>query len=248
MRGSILATAAILLAVGLSVPVPAQRLDPKTSVKTADYEFNYTYPAKALAIPTLAAYFETERAHARAMLIRDATEARQLTKRGGTYFNPFDTTIAWHVVAETPRLLSLSRSFYSFTGGAHGNTRSGSMVWDKARRARLKPDALFVTPDTLWAAIRQPYCRTLDEQRAKRRGQAVNKSGDPFDACPPLRDLTLLLGSSNRKAIDCIGLIADPYVAGSFAEGQYEIALPVTRAVIGTVKPAYRAAFALPRR
>ena len=45
--------------------------------------------------------------------------------------------------------------------------------------------------------------------------------------------------------IDRIGLIADPYVAGSYAEGAYEVTLPVTRAIIGTVKPEYRGAFAV---
>ncbi len=62
-----------------------------------------------------------------------------------------------------------------------------------------------------------------------------------------MKELTPLWGSSNRQAINRIGLIADQYVAGSYAEGPYEITLPVTPAVIAAVKPGNRAAFAVKR-
>jgi len=55
----------------------------------------------------------------------------------------------------------------------------------------------------------------------------------------------VLLGSSDRKAFNRIGLLAAPYVAGSYAEGTYEVTLPVTPAVLQAVKPEYKAAFAL---
>jgi hypothetical protein len=65
-----------------------------------------------------------------------------------------------------------------------------------------------------------------------------------FSECPPLDELVILLGSSDRQAINRIGLIAPPYVAGPYAEGSYEVTLPVTRAVLQAVKPRYRDAFA----
>lgn len=238
----------MVFAAVLASPLVAQRPQPKVQVKTADYQFSYTYPAQAAAIPALAAYFESDRDRARAEFIRDATKAKLESKRDKFNFYPHEMAVVWDVVTETPRLLSLSGSFYGFSGGAHGNTGSGSLLWDKLRRERLKPVALFATPQALWAAIRQPYCRALDAERAKRRGEPVGKSIDAFDACPPLKDLTLLLGSRGRKGIDRIGLIADQYVAGSYAEGPYEITLPVTPAVIAAVKPDYRSAFAIGQR
>ena len=39
------------------------------------------------------------------------------------------------------------------------------------------------------------------------------------------------------------GPVADPYVAGSYAEGRYEIRLPVTAAFVAALKPEYRASF-----
>ena len=51
--------------------------------------------------------------------------------------------------------------------------------------------------------------------------------------------------SSNRRAIDRLGLLVGPYVAGAYAEGSYDITLPVTPAVLKAVKPEYRGAFAV---
>ena len=54
----------------------------------------------------------------------------------------------------------------------------------------------------------------------------------------------MILGSSNGKAFDRIGILVAPYEAGPYAEGDYEITLPVTDAVIAAVKPEYRPSFA----
>jgi hypothetical protein len=36
-----------------------------------------------------------------------------------------------------------------------------------------------------------------------------------------------------------------PYVAGAYAEGAYELDFPMTKAMLDTVKPAYKAAFSV---
>ena len=55
------------------------------------------------------------------------------------------------------------------------------------------------------------------------------------------------LGASGSvsHAFDRVGLIADPYVAGSYAEGSYELTFPVTAELLAAVRPEYKAAFAL---
>lgn len=111
------------------------------------------------------------------------------------------------------------------------------------RRARLDPIAVFTSPAALERAIAPIYCARLKAERARRLAPDQD-TDDLFSKCPPLSDLTLLLGSTDRRRMSRIGLIADPYVAGSYAEGQYEVTLPVTPAILAMVKPAYRAAFA----
>ena len=72
-------------------------------------------------------------------------------------------------------------------------------------------------------------------------------SGDEFDKCLAPSEVTVLLGSGDKVHFTRIGLIADPYMAGSYAEGSYEVTLPVTPALIKAVRPEFRGAFAVGR-
>ena len=68
-----------------------------------------------------------------------------------------------------------------------------------------------------------------------------------FDQCIDPTASTVILGSSNKQQFDRIGILIAPYEAGPYAEGDYEITLPVTKAVLAAVKPQYRSVFALGR-
>lgn len=214
------------------------------AVKTADYSFAYSYPAAAARYPALKRWLEADRAALRAKVVRDTAAERREAKQGGYPYRPYDIDQTWQVVTETPRFLSLSGQHYAYTGGAHGNTGSIGLLWDKAAGRRLTPHDLFVSPAALQAALGTNYCRALDKAREEKRGEPV-KRGDLFGDCVPIKDTVVLLGSSNRQRFDRIGLIADQYVAGSYAEGPYEVTLPVTPALLAAVKPAYRSAFAM---
>lgn len=214
-----------------------------TNVKSADYAFSYSYPAEAARVPALRTWLDADRAAVRAKLARDAASGRADAKRSGYPFHPYEAQTSWKLVTETPRFVSLSGQVYTFSNGAHGYTGSTATVWDKAQRRRFAPKDAFALP-ALETAIAPSYCAQLKAQRAQRLGEAVGP-GDVFAKCPPLKDLTVLLGSSDGQRINRIGLIADPYVAGSYAEGPYEVTLPVTPVILRTVKPAYRAGFAI---
>jgi hypothetical protein len=56
----------------------------------------------------------------------------------------------------------------------------------------------------------------------------------------------VILGSKSHKGFDRIGFLIAPYNAGPYAEGSYEVTLPVTAAVVAAAKPEYRAAFVAP--
>ncbi|MFT3976382.1 MAG: DUF4163 domain-containing protein [Sphingomonas bacterium] len=209
-----------------------------------DYTFDYAYPPEAARIAPLRAWLEKDKAKMRASIAEQAAEGREEARKNGYPFHEYEASKKWQVVTSTPRFLSLSGEVYSFTGGAHGSPGTVALLWDKAAQRRISSVAVFVSAAALQAAIGPAYCAKLDAERLKRRGEPT-KPGDPFGECPKLGELTVLLGSSNRLKIDRIGLIADPYVAGPYAEGSYEVTLPVTPAVLGAVKPAYRATFAL---
>jgi len=229
----------VVLAIGLAQTVLAQA--PRTS---ADYDFAYRYPPQAARIAPLKAWLDADKAKLRAKIAGEAAAFRRETKRDGSPFRKYDASKEWQVVADTPRFLSLSVSTYGYSGGAHGSTGSGGLLWDRRAGKRLDPKAVFVSVAGLDAAVRKPWCDWLKRERVRRLG-STSDTNDIFGQCPGVKDLTVLLGSSTGKAFDRIGLIADQYVAGSYAEGQYEVTLPVTPAVLRAVKPEYRAAFAV---
>ncbi len=147
------------------------------------------------------------------------------------------------MVADLPRFLSLSASFYEYSGGAHGNGAFEGLVWDRKAKAAFDPKTMFRSQAALQDALGAAWCKALKAERTKRLG--ADYSDDGIFACPPISDLTVLVGSSNKRSFDRIGLIAAPYVAGSYAEGSYEMTFPVTPKVLAAVKPEYKAAFAL---
>jgi hypothetical protein len=120
-------------------------------------------------------------------------------------------------------------------------------VWDKAKSQAVPAIAMFRSPAALDRALDAKLCAALDAERTKRRGEPVTPSADDmgFDSCQQVKDATVLVGSSTGKAFDRITVWFGPYVAGSYAEGAYELDFPVDGAVLGAVKPEYAGAFAV---
>lgn len=218
-------------------------------VKTADYTFSYRWPAAVEAIPALRARMDAEQAGLRRDLARNAAEWREAVASDPDLhpdrrWVPYDLQAEWKVVANLPGWLSLSKAYSIYEGGAHPNHNFGSLVWDRTAGQARKPLDLFVSAKALDAAIGKPFCDALDRQRAERRGAPVNRaSGDDFDACIAPSEQTVILGSSNRKTFNRIGILVPHYAAGPYAEGAYDVTVPVTPEVLKAVKPEFRAAF-----
>lgn len=228
-------------------PAPAAAPDftAKTTTKTDDYDFTYAIPAEVGRIPALVQWFTADRDKAQASVARDAAGFRKEAAANDFPFRKYESTTAWKRVTSTPRFLSLSAETYDYTGGAHGSPGFRSLVWDRQASERLEPTAVFISQAAIQQAIGAAFCDALDVQRGKRRGTPVVRgNGDSFNDCPKVSETTLILGSSDGRAIDRIGLLVGPYVAGAYAEGSYDLTLPVTPAVLRAVKPAYRDAFA----
>ncbi len=232
-------------------PPPATTLAPQKVAFTdndaageANRAFAYGWPAEVSAIPALAARFTAERRKLLAAQKSEWAEARREFADGecaACLSRDYQKT--WEVVANLPRFLSLSADVSEYSGGAHGNYWNEALVWDRTAKRALDPKALFRSKAALQAALGPAWCTALKVQRRERLGPDFTDDG--FFPCPQIDELTVLLGSSDKRAFNRIGLIAAPYVAGSYAEGAYEVTLPVTPAVLAAVKPQYKAAFAL---
>lgn len=220
--------------------------------ETDDFLFAYAYPAQAGNIPALARLLDARADRLRAQLAEQSAQGRADARGNGFPFNKYSSTVKWEVVAETPDYLSLSAKLTSYTGGAHGDYGFDSLVWDRQRGRMLQVGEFFTSLAALEEVVGDRLCELLNAERAKRRGdpatdeQAASAAApdDPFNSCVPLSDTTLLLGSTNGRKFNRIGVQIGPYVAGPYAEGSWEFTLPVTAEVLATVTPEFRAAFA----
>ena len=241
-RRVLIAVVALLATAAAPVPKPSSG---GVDARTADYVFSYSWPAQVEAIPALRAHLAADQAERKRTLAGEAAEARRAAAADPDLrFVPYTLEVEWQVVTDLPGWLSLSQRNSHFEGGAHPNSGFDSRVWDRKAGRALAPRDLFVSAKALDAAIRGPFCDALDRERAVRRGEPVNRaSGDDFDACIAPSEQTLILGSTDRKRFDRIGILVSPYAAGPYAEGSYDITVPVTPAVLQAVKPEFRAAF-----
>ena len=210
-------------------------------------EFAYSWPAAVSAIPALAARFEKERATELAEQKAEWEESLTESPEGCVSCRGRGLEKAWQVVADLPDYLSLSATLYLYTGGAHGMHGMTSLVWDKRAGEGITGAEMFNSTVELEHALGGKLCDALDRERAKRRGAPVVRDGQWSSDCPGLDEASVLVGSSNGKTFDRIGIYFGPYVAGSYAEGDYELDFPVTASVIDAVKPAYREAFSVKR-
>lgn len=232
--------------LALAAPAAAATRDAVTmSHKTPDLDFSYAYPQAAARIAPLRRWLDADRARLRTRAVTIAAKDRSAARGNGFPFHLHDATRVWKVVTETPRLLSLSGETYRFTGGAHGGTDLAALLWDKAAARRVDPRSMFQSPAALQRVLGATWCAKLKAERTRRLQRAA--VDDAMFPCPPIAELTLLLGSTNGAAIDRIGLVAGQYVAGSYAEGMYEITLPVDAPLLAIVKPQWRGLFAAGR-
>jgi hypothetical protein len=102
---------------------------------------------------------------------------------------------------------------------------------------------LFLRKGAFAALTRARYCAALNAERSKRReGEKLDLPD--FNACPKYGDLAIaLLDKDKNGRFDTIDFVASPYTAGPYAEGEYEIPLPVTSQLIAGIKPEYRNSF-----
>lgn len=216
--------------------------------ETEQYQFAYKWPAAASHHAKLVAVLQDDADDMKAELAKEAGADWEGAKGQDWTPRQHSAALEWKIVAETPRFLSLSGHLATYSGGAHGMYGMESLVWDKEANDGMDAKVLFQSPAKLAAALGSGLCGKLNEAREKRRGIKVDpNSGDTFDNCPAIDEATVLVGSSTGKALDRLTVYFGPYVAGPYAEGDYELDFPVTAAVLAAVKPEYANGFSVKR-
>jgi hypothetical protein len=140
----------------------------------------------------------------------------------------YTNTVTITAAAETAKLLSLKRTSFE-TGGAHPNTLSSGLLWDKALKRQLGLADLFRSNADL-TILDQALCSALNAAKRARvpEGPSITFDSKPF-ACPRAASTPFVLtpGAVQGKAAGLTFLIG-PYQAGPYVEGGYELVIPAT--------------------
>lgn len=158
--------------------------------------------------------------------------------------NPYEKTIAYAAGGETDKLLSLSRTDFEYTGGAHPNTRFSAVLWDKALKKRLGFADLF-RPGADLSILDKALC---DAANAAKQARSPGSERATLDGkmwtCPKAISTPFMLspGTSPGKAGGVTFLIG-AYQIGPYSDGDYWIALPQD-AFRSLLNPAYADQFA----
>lgn len=166
-------------------------------------------------------------------LLRQFTEGAQgeLTEAGADTERPkFEKTVTVSAALETSKLLSLKRVDYDYSGGAHPNTLTSGILWDKALKRRIGLTDLL-RRDADLSLLDQALCSAINAARRARvpDSTSINLGGRHGSSCPRAADTPFVLapGTLPGKAAGLVFLIG-PYQVGPRTEGAYEIALPAS--------------------
>lgn len=233
----------LLLVCLLALTAAAAPGPHKVVRKTAILDFSYEWPAEAVAVPALDRRFYMDAKKTLAEAQKNAQEDQAFARKQKFDFHPHEYSMEWTAAGQTPRLLSLQNQFSSYEGGAHPNTSYNSLLWDRRLGREIALPALFLHADSFAALTRAGYCKALDAERRKRReGEKLDLPD--FNACPKYSELAIAPVDKDRNGrLDTIEFVASPYTAGPYAEGEYEIVLPLTRQLIAAIKPDDRSSF-----
>jgi hypothetical protein len=221
----------------------ADGAEPYTTLTTGKLlDFRYSFPTVVGTYPALLAKIRADQDAAHKQALADAQGDLEARKGQDFPFHPHQFWRDWTVTGNSFSLLSLVSRTEFFTGGAHGNHGSSALLWDEKRDAAIDLDQLFGGSAALWKQIQPGYCRKLVAGRLSRGISATT-------TCPKRNELTIVpVDSDFDYHFDSLRIVADPYVAGSYAEGFYIISLPITEALLESIDPAYRASFEVQRQ
>ncbi len=221
---------------------PTQAVAPLIfSEKTAFADVSLKLPDAIKAQPDLhAKIYQEEVAH-----LREFAEGAQADNtEAGAPNVAYQQSVELTAAHETGKLISFERTASEFTGGAHPNTVSTGVLWDKALKRQIGWADVF-TKGADFTALDRALCTAINAAKRARVPDAEPVSlGGKMWACPRAAETPFVLAPSTTagKAGGLTFLIG-PYQVGPYAEGAYEVTVPLS-AFQSLLAPAYADEFA----
>jgi hypothetical protein len=234
LRGISLVSRTIGLASAIActaAPSAAFAAEPKPdfSIKTKTVEVSVILDAKVKADPALAADCLAEgRKWAAARKAEADKERKQdpdLFRNGWSYDRKYETR---SVV--DGRYVSIVRGDYEYTGGAHPNSSSNTILWDGSAGKRISIRPFFTeTADNgpTLKAMRLGVIASLKEEKKARGAEGLDEGAiDGIDAKLLKIGPVALAPSTDEGKSSGLNFYYAPYAVGSYAEGEYVAFVP----------------------
>lgn len=149
-------------------------------------------------------------------------------------WRPYDIGWTWEIVWSDETRVSVLQSWYEYTGGAHPNHGSGSVLWLVPEQRTVALPELFQdggAGSPAMTALLDAIRANLIEQKSQRLGEYFNGEdqemwlGDLTASAESFGAFTL---APSTEAERSGGLIFhfDPYAVGAYAEGDYRVLVP----------------------
>jgi peptidoglycan-N-acetylmuramic acid deacetylase PdaC-like protein len=202
---------------------------PDFSIKTKWVEASVFLDAKIKSDPELAANCLAEgKAWAqknRADADKERKQDPDLFRNAWSYQRKYDTR---SVV--DGRYVSIVRADYEYTGGAHPNSSSDTILWDKSAGKRISIRPFFTeTADNgpTLKAMRQGVIASLTAEKKKRGAEDTDASAIEGIEPKLLKIGPIALAPSTEEGKSSgLNVYYPPYAVGSYAEGEYVAFVP----------------------
>jgi hypothetical protein len=229
-------------------PEPPVRLE-DVMERDPRYIIGISYPAEARAYPGLARALKAYADAARAELMQAVSGLGSAPPTA-----PYDLSLGFSMLLETPAVVAVAADGSSYTGGAHGNPLVARFVWLPQRgealtAARLVPDPAGWAP--ISAFVREQLATGLstrvddaapapaDRAEMLRTGnRMIDEGTTPVPA--NFAQFEPLAGAGGR--LRGLRFVFPPYQVGPYSDGVQSVDVPA-RVLLPVVAPAYRPLF-----
>jgi hypothetical protein len=210
---------------------PITALDLMGDSRTPALDWRWRAPPEAALDPRLFARLVRERDRNRAEAQADGERDRRARLPA-----PHVLMQQWAATFASQRLIVLLGETYAFTGGAHGNTGHRALLWDRAAGRERRLAELFSDWPAVQRLIQPAACAALWQEKAGRFAPAPV----PGDWQCPALDEAVIVPQGRPGGDTVLRILYDPYVAGSFAEGIYDLGLEWPDGVRALARPEWR--------
>jgi hypothetical protein len=224
---------ALFLAGALIVivsPVPAGEPKPDATLKGKGFEGSIYLDDKVKSDPALAA---DSLAEGRKWLAKNAAEAEKERKQEPELFRDrpwtFERRYNFRSLVDG-RYVSIIRGDYEYTGGAHPNSSSDTILWDRSEGKRISIRRFFTeTADNGPAlkAMRHGVVASLKAEKKKRGAEGLDAGAIEAIEAKLLKIGPIALTPSTVEGKSSgLSFYYAPYAVGSYAEGEYIAFVP----------------------